>query len=119
MISLLQTTAVRKDVTVYMGDRGAGIAQPQDFRLCPLGCQFYSSRKIREFDILEFAIDLPSGKKQRRHTCTGAVVRCEKERDQDLYRVWLHFLDMPKASRQHLRCMAKKGDYLCQNCAMF
>lgn len=106
-------------VTVFDESRKRALAQPETFQLCPLGCQFYSQRKMATFDLLEFSIDLPAGRgRTRKQTCTGAVVRCQKEA-KSLYRIWLHFVDLPEASREHIRCAAKKGKHLCSYCENF
>jgi hypothetical protein len=107
------------DVLVFVDEKTDGTAQPDTFHLCPLGCQFYAPRKMREFDVLEFAIDIPMGKKgMKRQTCTGTVVRCQRE-DKDRYRIWLHFLDLPASSRKHIQCVSKTGKYLYNYCENF
>lgn len=107
------------DVLVFVHDRKDGLAQPETFHLCPLGCQFYSPHKLTEFDVLEFAIDVPAGRnRMKKQTCTGTVVRCQRE-SRDRYRVWLHFLDLPDSSRKHIQCVAKDGKHLCCYCENF
>ena len=51
--------------------------------------------------------------------CTGAVVRCQREPDSNRYRVWIQFLEMPEGTREHLRCTAKSGNFLCSYCLNF
>ena len=107
------------EVLVFMGNRAKSVAQPKTFHLCPLGCQFYSEKRLKSFDILEFSIDVPGqGRRLTKQRCTGAVVRCQRE-EKNLYRVWLHFLDLPKTSREHIRCVSKNGKYLCDYCENF
>ena len=103
-------------IAIVVGDKGDVHREPKTFRLCPLGCQFYSSRRLRAFDLMECRIDVPGrGRTSNRRTCTAAVVRCERE-DKNLYRVWLQFVDLPKAESERIRCISKNGKHLCSYC---
>ncbi len=97
--------------------------QPTDmFRLCPLGVQFYSSKPLKEFDLFEFNLDLAkTGKKVGAVPvkCTGAVVRCQHEKKERRYRVWVQFLDLPKRAREKIRCASRDGKHICSYCENF
>ena len=107
-------------VTVVL-DKRESVRQPGNFRVCPLGIQLYSPRKLPEYEILEFAIDIPRTKGNRKENikCTGVVVRCAKDSEPSLYRVWVKFLDLPKAKRNRLQCLSKTGRFQCPYCENF
>lgn len=108
-------------ITVHMGDDCA--EQSRDsFTLCPLGLQFYSSKPVNEFDLFEFNLGGASASRGKTKTpvkCTGAVVRCQEEKESSRYRVWIQFLDLPQETREKLRCVARKGKHLCSYCENF
>jgi hypothetical protein len=107
-------------VTVVLGER-EHVKQPNNFRVCPLGIQLYSPREFSEFTILEFTISIPGGNGSENEDirCTGAVVRCAKDSDQSLYRVWVKFLDLPDAKRNRLECLSKTAKLKCPYCENF
>jgi hypothetical protein len=109
-----------KPVTVVLGEREP-VKQPDNFRVCPLGIQLYSPKKLPEFEILEFAISIPSnnGKKNEDIQCTGVVVRCAKDSDPSLYRIWVKFLDLPEDKRNRLQCLSKTAKLTCPYCENF
>jgi hypothetical protein len=98
-------------------------SQPSEmFHLCPLGLQFHSKKPLREFDLFEFNLDLDKKQKGRSKVplkCTGAVVRCLQEEKSDRYRVWIQFLDLPKGTREKIKCVSKDGQHLCCYCENF
>jgi hypothetical protein len=113
---------VTKKVVVRICDENN--AQSSDtFRLCPLGIQFYSKKPLNEFDLFEFSLDLDEKKTKKKSavpvTCTGAVVRCQKDKDNGLYRVWIQFIDLPEATRKKIKCVARDGKTLCSYCENF
>lgn len=109
-------------VTVFLGNRKA-VKQPDNFRVCPLGIQLYSPRKLPAFEILEFRIRIPGAKKGSWEsiTCRGVVVRCAPENGSSprMYRVWVTFLDLPETKRKRIRCMAHTSGLLCPYCENF
>ena len=112
-----------QNVLVQVGDRRS-CKQPGEFRLCPLGLQFYSEKPLREFDLLEFNLADPgkqNGKKSAKTIkCTGAVVRCQADKKDNLrYKVWIQFLDLPKKTREKLNCVSHDGKHLCDYCENF
>lgn len=111
----------KKPIVVHVC--GNDNTQPaEDFKMCPLGLQFYSCKPLREFDLFEFNLDLDQAKARKRSVpvkCTGAVVRCEQEKENNRYRVWIQFLDLPKSARGKLECVCKAGKHLCSYCENF
>lgn len=119
----IKAAARRETRKVVVEVGGKTEAQPTEtFNLCPLGLQFYSTRKLKQYDLFEF--NLAVGGRARKAAqmpvqCTGAVVRCKKEKDDGRYRVWIQFLDLPKATREKIRCVARDGKHLCAYCENF
>lgn len=112
----------QQPVTVVVGDRKKGIRQPDTFRVCPLGLQFYSQKKLPEFELVEFKIDIPGpngSKRTEKITCTGVVVHCRMDKETSLYRVWIKFIDLPDSKRNRIRCVAKDSSFLCPYCENF
>lgn len=114
----LSAVAKSKDVQVYIGGKKCG-QQPQTFSLCPLGLQFYSSRKLTDLSLLEFNLNVPGRGRGKTVKCTGAVVRCEHQRKDKRYRVWVQFLDLPAQAREQIRCVSRDGKHLCCYCENF
>lgn len=94
-----------------------------DFKMCPLGIQFTTDRRVRPFDLFEFSLDLNEvGRHEKASApaqCTGAVVKCRKQRGRDEYRVWIKFLEIPEGARDRIACVSKEGRHLCHNCENF
>ena len=112
-----QTPKESRDVMVFVGPKDC-VKQPKTFHLCPLGLQFYSPKRLNEFDLMEFTIDVPGkGRKKQKQKCVGAVVRCQREEEN--YRVWIKFIDLPKTACENIRCISKKGKHLCCYCENF
>jgi hypothetical protein len=109
----------QKPVTVFVDNKTA-VSQPGTFRVCPLGVQFYSPKKLPDLDMIEFDIKVP-GKNgvTESITCTGVVVHCRQERGSDLYRIWVKFLDVPESKKKRIQCVARSSEYLCPYCENF
>ncbi|HRZ11722.1 MAG TPA: PilZ domain-containing protein [Kiritimatiellia bacterium] len=109
----------QEPVSVFVcGDQP--VEQPEGFRVCPLGVQFYSPRKIQEFQIMEFRVAIPGRKNTSEEIqCSGVVVHCKPLEGRDLFRIWIKFLDLPDSKRDQIRCMAKAGKHLCPYCENF
>jgi hypothetical protein len=106
-------------VLVFCGDT-KGVRQPEHFRCCPLGLQFYSRRKLDTFSILDFRLDAPSrGGRPSSVTCSGVVVQCQRSKPGPMYRTWVMFLDLPESIRRKLKCVAHMSDTLCPHCENF
>lgn len=113
------TSRPKQDVVVALGSEPC-CKQPDGFVLCPLGVQFYSKRPLRDCALLELDVAIPGrGKSCKTVSCTGAVVRCEKERSNDMYRVWIKFLDLDKKHADKIKCCSKNGGHLCCFCENF
>lgn len=106
----------KNNVEIFVGNKSCG-DQPESFTLCPLGLQFYSPKKLTDLSLLEFNLNL--GGRKKPVTCTGAVVRCQHERKDKRYRVWVQFLDLPDAAREKIRCVSRDGKHLCCYCENF
>jgi len=106
-------------VTVVMGKKRTQ-RQPDTFRVCPLGLQFYSSRKMQEFEVVDFNMQVPDKKgKAFEIRCTGVVVHCKPEKNKRHYRVWIKFLDLPQSEGTRLKCVSKASHLLCPHCENF
>lgn len=113
----LTAQARRQNVEIFVDDCRC-CDQPNTFSLCPLGLQFYSPRKFADLSLLEFNLRLP-GRRGKAVQCTGAVVRCERQKPEKKYRVWVQFLDLPEAAREKIRCVSREGKHLCCYCENF
>lgn len=112
-------TQSRLPVLVYLGGDHA-VEQPASFRCCPLGVQFCSREQVGQYDIVDVKVRVPQGAGMTDEvSCSGIVVRCERETDPAMFRVVIYFLDPPEAVRNHLHSIAKDSDLLCPYCANF
>ncbi len=110
----------RKSVAVQVGGQPAVIQPGEKFRVCPLGLQFYSPKKLADFAVMDFEMQVAqSGGKSTLVKCSGVVVHCQKEKDSGLYRVWVKFMDLAKESSANLECAAKSADAICPHCENF
>jgi hypothetical protein len=108
----------RPPVTLVLSEREK-IQQPDTFRVCPLGIQFYAPRALPEFEILSFVIAVPNGSKTAEEiACTGVVVHCRKgdQEGNTAYRIWVKFVDLAESYRKRIQCMARTSDFLCPYC---
>ncbi len=107
------------DVLVYCGE-GEGVRQPDDFRCCPLGLQFYTERELPSYELMDLSLQLPgSGGETSSLNCTGVVVYSQLEPQSGMHRVWVAFLDVPESVRTNLRCLAEDSSFLCPHCENF
>ena len=121
-MELVEKTRPMRDnpVTIFMDEEDHGIKQPNTFRLCPLGLQFYSNKQMSECSLLEFKLDLPADKNSQSHiACSGIVVNCQIQEHQSLYRIWVKFLDLPDSARSRIKCVSKSTNLLCPFCENF
>lgn len=106
-------------IQVFLGKQDP-VQQPEGFRVCPLGVQFYSQRALEEYELMEFKLDLPlNGRAPETISCSGMVVHCQPVESNGLYRVWIKFLDLPPEQQSRIQCMAKDGKHLCPHCENF
>lgn len=107
-----------KEVLVYCGE-GEAVPQPESFRCCPLGLQFYSKRELPTYRVLELQIKVPAaepGGEETLSDCSGVVVHSQYDSERDLYRTWVMFADLPAETRERFRCMSKESNFLCPHC---
>jgi hypothetical protein len=93
--------------------------QGEGFVLCPLGLQFFSPKAVAEFTVMDFELTGSQTKSGQPLACQGVVVRCERQAGKARYKVWIKFLEMPAATREEIRCTAKKGRHICAYCENF
>ena len=107
-------------MTVITRETGK-VPQLADFRVCPLGIQFYSAKRLPEFRQLSLTISLPSKKNgsKGRISCRGVVVHCMKAPKSALYRTWVTFVDLPESVRKQIKCVACSSGLICPHCKNF
>ena len=118
MRSTKDKLASRPDPATVILNNKHHLKQPGTFRLCPLGVQFYSVKKMPEFELVEFKMDVPAknGKKPVRVDVSGIVVNCRPEKDSKQYRIWIKFVDLKESIREHIQGLAKSCKTLCPYC---
>ena len=98
-----QTSVAREPVTVVL-DGDESVTQPDAFRVCPLGIQFYSPKPLPEFEILEFDISIPGkATAPARRSRAPESWSTAPEKDPPCYRIWVKFLDLPEAKSEPAR----------------
>lgn len=110
--------AKRHDVLIIQEDQ-APLPQPDTFRCCPLGLQFYSPQELPLYKVLALKVNAPQGTGTPAVDCSGIVVHCQHETPQDRYRVWVLFSDLPEATRKQLKCIANACELKCPHCENF
>ena len=108
------------EVLVYCGEQ-EGTRQPEFFRCCPLGMQFYSPTELPTYRVLELQVAVPedlkkNGLKTKSVDCSGVVVHSQWDNERELFRTWVLFADLPQDMRDHFRCLARESDFLCPHC---
>jgi hypothetical protein len=114
-------TSRRTPVTLVLSEQEQ-VPQPDSFRVCALGVQFYSPRPFPEFEVLDFVIRIPDGNKRPENVgCTGVVVHCRKSElaDAGKYRIWVKFLDLPETKIKRLKCISRLARLQCPYCENF
>ncbi len=107
------------EVLVYCGEEGPE-SQPETFRFCPLGVQFYSRTQLPQYQQIRMNLDgtptapIPAGTQ-----CEGVVVHSQYDRDRRLYRNWILFIDLPEDVRRQFQCFARKSGTVCPHCMNF
>ena len=103
-------------VEVFL-DEHATVVQPELFRVCPLGLQFYASRPVPEFTTLSFNMKIGTADGAAEEvSCSGVVVHCRHEKETGFYRVWVKFLDLPDAKNARIKCIARDAKLSCPHC---
>jgi len=110
---------MQNEVLVFYGQEDPE-RQPETFRFCPLGVQFYARKLLPEYQLIELdlhgspGVELPAGTR-----CEGIVVHGQFDPDRQLYRHWILFMDLPEEIRRKFRCFAKESGALCPHCENF
>lgn len=107
-------------IQVKLGKQ-ASVTQPNEtFRVCPLGVQFYSPKKVEDFCVMDFKMQVAQADGSSADIkCAGVVVHSQKEKASGLYRVWVKFLDLPQDGSARLKCAAQDADAICPHCENF
>ena len=94
--------------------------QPDTFRCCPLGVQFYSQQEMEPYKIMEMDLRFPDeeGAGLDAHCC-GVVVQSAFDKARGMYRVWLMFTDLPRDVQSRLKCFSKKAGTQCPHCVNY
>jgi len=107
-------------INVYLNQRPAGTQPAELFRICPLGLQFYSDRKVPQFSVLSFRMNITSlDGLQEEVRCSGVVVHCQWDPESRLHRIWVKFVDLSEATQTQLNCMARAAELTCPHCENF
>jgi hypothetical protein len=112
------SSVAASDVTVFVGN-APGIEQPDLFRCCPLGCQFYSKDEIEKYKVMEIDLEVPRNGNNEKITCSGVIVHSKPEEKNTRYRIWMYFLDLPEDIKKSLHCIAKDAGTICPFCQNF
>lgn len=118
--SARKRTAGKAPIRVKLNEKPAILQPNETFRVCPLGLQFYSPKKVPDFRVMNFRMQVAQKKGAAEEVvCSGVVVHCQQEKDSGLYRVWVKFLDLPEDGGARLQCAAKNADAICPHCENF
>lgn len=113
-------SAAKSPIQVKLNSTPAVLQPNETFRVCPLGLQFYSPKKLPDFRVMDFRMQVAPGTGGAEDvSCSGVVVHCQKEKDSGLYRVWVKFLDLAEDKSARLQCAAKNADAICPHCENF
>lgn len=109
------------DVMVYYGDE-AGQRQPDTFRLCPLGVQFYATHPVDECSLIELTLTVPgpAGELPEPVTCVGYIAQCSApDSSSDKFRIWVKFLDLTPEVQDRLQTVCNAQQLKCPFCENF
>ena len=95
------------------------VTQPDEFRCCPLGVQFYSPTPLPTFGEVQVRLLLDGRESGDEVSCAGMVVHCQLMDEPRMHRVWVYFLDLEEEAREHMRCFAHESQCLCPFCQNF
>jgi hypothetical protein len=111
-----------QEVVVYVGDEDATL-QPDTFQFCPLGVQLYTTEAMKECQMMELTLTLPTeadDEEEEQVQCIGFVAQCYPAEDREgLYRVWVKFLDLPPDVFERIRDLATSRKFTCPFCQNF
>ncbi|MBU0677071.1 MAG: hypothetical protein KJ626_03065 [Verrucomicrobia bacterium] len=103
------------DVVVFLNDEKA-VKQPEGFRCCPLGIQFFSEKPVEQYRIVSFRLEIPQGQNSSSVECAGTIVKSIRDDDSGMYRNWISFLDIPDEIRSDLECKSRESGLFCPYC---
>jgi len=92
--------------------------QPDAFRCCPLGVQFYSKKDLPTYQVMELKL-APPGAKTDPLDVNGVVVHSQLDPKYNLYRIWIIFVDLPDEIKKRLTCLSQDAHTLCSHCQNF
>ena len=98
-------------------DKAGDAMQPDSFRCCPLGLQFYSRKKLDIYKVMKMDLQVPGRAKTKgTFAAEGVVVHAQYDEKQSMYRTWIMFTDLPDEAASRLKCMTKKTGLQCPHC---
>ncbi len=104
------------DVLVFLGDNTAQ-AQPQMFRCCPLGLQFYSPCPLPLYKLMALRLQMPdSVGPEAAFEVEGIVVHSQIDRKHRMHRIWVMFTNLPEDAAARLKQVSKKTGTQCPHC---
>ena len=104
------------NVMVFLDD-GQAQAQPQMFRCCPLGLQFYSPRELPLYKLMSMRLQVPDADvPEPGFEAEGIVVHAQYDRKQEMHRIWVMFTNLPEDVAARLKCVSKKTGTQCPHC---
>ncbi len=109
----------KKNVEIYINNEQPVVDSLSSFHCCPLGVCFYSPRELTVFRVLRLSLAVPFDSSQRSIDCNGFVAYCQFEEEKGMFRIWVHFIDIPEHVRNELKCITKQSDLVCQHCMNF
>lgn len=116
VVNVQSNASGAQTVMVFCGEDESQL-QPESFRCCPLGVQFYSPHEIEPYKIMELDLQFPGeGTEALTARCCGVIVQSAFDRAKDMYRVWMMFTDLPPDVQQRLKCVSKKAGTQCPHC---
>lgn len=110
---------VDHDVLVFCGEEDPD-PQPETFRCCPLGVQFYSKTALPQFRLLDLNLKAPDeGKEPVDIRCRGVVVHSQLDTKSELHRIWVLFTNLKPDVAARLKCTSKQNNLKCPHCVNF
>lgn len=109
------------DIIIF-SDEDEGQPQPANFRLCPLGVQYYAVQPLNECSLIELTLTLAGDERDSADAirCTGFVAQCcEPQNGDRLYRIWVKFMDLAPQIEERLRSICAECDLKCPFCQNF
>lgn len=93
--------------------------QPEGFRCCPLGAQFFSDVELTPYNTVSFRLDDPASGPGAVIECQGVVVNCVPVADSAEYKIFVYFVDLNAEHQARLSALAKTSGLICPYCENF